>query len=457
MEHKHYFDRDRHFYLAKVVDGEGNIYIFNVPPTTNPTVKAVLREGELISFKEGTKPFRRIDSKTDGFSRKYQYVEPVIFQGSGTAEELRLLSQARRNAPVPGKETTRTPPPRAPSPTKEVEAEPAVEPQIAEAAASEAETFEGRIVHRDDKGRPFVPHTKICVKCMKDIPGRFKISEVDGKFTKTQGFSPYDRKGGPIKFGSRDWQCGCMGEDKQPKPAVAYVPAPDGEAFDPAQAELVRGMATYKFYRIGSDYWYTGHKIVKDGHGSAIFRSAPCSKCQTPIKFRAGVTIRDGKPWNVSTNRPVGQKAKPVEKRSTFWTCENCLTGKTTVAEPAALEPAALEPSVEPAPIEPAPIEPISVEPVTVVPTPVEPVTLAPTPEEITLMEVVAAAQAAGAVVRFSLGELGERQQEPPPPLDANLRLIAELEKMAKDDAMDDKMFRGAAWMMARFLGGKLS
>ena len=418
-----YFDKDRLLNLVKVDDGKGNLYIFNIPLDVKLSLRSILKFGELVSFKENDDQFRRMDSRKDTYSRRYSNLEPFVF--TGHQEEAGLLAQRKKDAPVPGKETRRSRPRSPPHEDIDLSTEapkPVDQP--------EAELFRGRPVLRDRKGYPYTPAEKICIQCGGSIVGKSPISELDGNFTRFQQFR-CDEKAAPKAQGSRDWICEtCLTVQKSAQaPAVAASPAPI------QASEEIRGFAYNRFEKRDGAFWHKGNQIVKDGAVYAVFREIPCVSCGKAIKFRAGVSFRDGLPWSVAGNISVGQKAATEGHRSQKWRCEACLKGKA---------PSAI------------------------------------TPEEVRLSDVVLAARAAGAEVHVELHpetengalptssavlaqetapdrQVGQPEGASPSPLFiVRGNPVALLESMALDPSIDDKMFRGAAWMLARALGGKV-
>lgn len=462
-----YYDKQRAFYLALVTDQQGTQFVFNCPTDTKPTAKAILKHGELISFKEAGKPYRRMDSRSDLFSRHYLKLTPIPMTDAPAEKE--LLEERRKSAPLIGKETKHDPPlvpepPKAaasapPAPPAAPEPKPELKPEPEPAAAPlvSTENFNGRPVYRTERNFPYLLAEKTCGGCTTKIKGIQPVSEMGGKFTRAQMYKPIEMTA-PAP-GSNSYYCEkCATARKLPlnPGAVNYLATREAPitaetaanmsvkdkkiaALSKARAvsmankaaeraamggTVIKGIAGLVFMEKDGKFFHGGNEILTSVSGTRyVLKPVTCHRClQKPITLRATVSFRDGKPWSMSSAKPTDQKAVADGRH---WVCEQCLNPAPVVQE----EPPGIELSEVTTDLAPEPQPAAAPEPQpAAAPAP-------PAPPPVAQAQPVAA--------------------PPAPAGTGGVNALNRLEQMALDPKIDDRVFRGAAWMLARALGGK--
>jgi hypothetical protein len=406
-----FIDPNREFNLIKLHDGEGNLYVFNIPPSLDIRMKDILIHGQLIAFKLKGESCKRIDSSSDPFYRNYLGITAMEFRDSGMEKEefQKLLAERKKTAPVPGNETKH--PPYQES-VEEVTTTPLHDiDKFADIIknATKIGKFRGQDIYRTDPHKaPFSLAEKECCSCHKIIQGKNPVSFTpDGKgFTRFQAFIPF----GTAKImekGSHNWYCGeCVGKKTAPVPSSPVAPT----TLPPQKGKPYKGGAYFTFYEHEGKFFYKNNEIVKDPHtGIGHVRSIhSCAECQGEIILEASVSYKNSKPHLVSANKPINQDAVVVRPKSQHWKHIVC---------PKAAAPA-------PSPAQETP------------------------PHDHTLKEIVQSAINEGAEVRIGLSDKPRKITQ------SQKDHFTTLEKMAMDQSIDDKTFRGAAWMLCRTITG---
>jgi len=399
-----FYDPNRSFYLAKIHDGEGNIYVFNCPHDITLKMKDVLKRGELISFRLKGKTSKKMDSSSDLFARSYNKILPLEFKDSKMEQDefVELLTESKKHAPIPGRETKHAPPVF-------------VAPEITD-IPTPATNEHGKIIGRfrgQDLYRPnprYSPYALIdkeCRGCQAPIHGKLTVSSnTNGSYSRFQAFTPFEAAK-QEKPGGHHWLCvKCANQPpEQAQPETASTPDVETPAIETLQPptsapdEIILGPNYFKFERYGEDFFYKGAKIFKTSTGYHTRRTVACSECGGPIELDATATFKDGKPHCMSAQKAVVKGfAVPIKPKSKYWKHVDCQDN---------------------------------------IPEPAPPETPQPPPALKTL-------------------KIPMKTSQPPDitRLDSSavlLGLINRLEEMSKDESLEDKAFRGAAWMLCRY------
>jgi hypothetical protein len=389
-----YVDLNRQMNICKVHDGEGNLYCFNIPPACSLQVKDVLQQGQLIAFKLKGESCKRIDNTSDPYYRNYLAITPLEFKDSGLShpEFKELLAEKKKHAPTPGKEIHHPP-------YDEIEETPVYHAyDFAEhiKGAAKMGKFRGQEIYRTGLKRPpFALAEKACCQCKRIIPGKHNVSMSDGKFTRFQTFTPFGLAKIKTK-GTHDWLCGkCLN-------GVSSTPPPPPALPRSAEMRAFKGGALFTFHEQNGIFYYKGNEIRKNpiGPGGLLERSIACDECHEPIILIASVSYHDGIPHLISASRGKDRNAMTVRPKSQRWKHVSCPKKDQTPPAPAAVEttpPASTPPGEE--------------------------------------KHVHSPPHAKGITCR---------QKD----------LFAKLAEMAMDPNVDDKVFRGAAWMLCRTVTG---
>lgn len=404
-----FYDPNRQFYLAKIHDGEGNIYVFNCAPDIPLKIKNILDEGELISFRLKGKTSKKIDSSSDLFARSYNKIQPLEFKDSklDRTEFDTLLAMSKKKAPIPGKETLRAAPPA------DIPAAPPAETLAPSPAPDSIHgpvvgTFQDHNLYQPNPQRsPYVLIEKICVNCNATIHGKAPVSG-DGHATprRLQAFAPFDNKARLKYKGGHAWLCPKCSPLSQWAKSTEESPHEEipakrsgftKEAWghdkpDCAPDEIIETPNFFRFERYGEVYYYKGARILDINGSKRIRMQTKCGICGEPINMQAPVTFHNGKPHCVAARKPIVKgEAIPLRPRSLQWK-------HTTCSEP-----------------RPAPELPVE--------------EVAPTiPEHVPHAKPV-----------------------PSLPQTGYTKLFATLENLVMDANLEDKAFRGAVWALCRY------
>jgi len=394
-------DKNRKMNVVKLHDGGGNLYLFNIPPDINLHMKDVLEKGELIAFKLKGESCKNIDNSPDPYYRNYQHLTVMEFKESGMTnlECQQLLLESKKKAPAPGQHT-----PYPPYNDTEELFDPSTYIESIKKKSALLGTFNGREIYQTSTEHPFAFDEKKCYKCNARIPGKTRATLTNGKYSRFQKFTPFTSAQVAAKR-SKNWLCGnCLNGVSVPSssaPTDLTTPSPEMRSF--------KGGLYFTFQEKDGKFFYKGNEITKNPSGAYYVNSQhSCKNCKGPINLRASVSFHDGLPHLVSSNKSIDSSARPSKPKSNKWVHITC---PKDVSLP---------------PSEPSP--PVTQE-IPVVPP--EPTAIPPLPATKTVHTPFKGVT----------------------PLQKDLFTI--LEQMAMDKGVDDKVFRGAAWMLCRTIKGE--
>lgn len=463
-----YYDKTRKMNIVRIHDGEGNLYSFNCAPDVHLKVKEILKHGELITFRLKGDKWKRMDSISDQFHRKYQALIPLEFKDSSMSREEfdAALAERKKKAPIPGEETTYNEAHVSLAVLVGSPDEPMPIPSAPDLShGKKVGTFRGLDIYRPDRSRPgYALASTPCVKCLTPISGKRPAStDAGGKYTRLQSFAPFEDARYILSEG---WTCEkCLSKVNvaiaEGVPAAPPPPVVSGE-----EIKIV-GPTGVNFILKDGTFYYKGCPIIsnglhkwrgKDVETFYVITTMLCDVCGQSIRLKSPVTFKEGKPTIVGSAKCIDADARTIGFKAHKWAHNVCLDGakdkEEAGAETGEKEAKGEEPIHLIEPEKKSTFNPIHVDVQALNKIKKE---LPPEPEPEKKPEPEPERRAAPPPESEALQfppDAGQRTIELTPSGRPPMDLIRRMRKMALDPSINSDVYRGAAHMLFLMMGG---